>query len=657
LTRLVDSVPIRREGNTDVKRQAVILTLALALLASCGGGSGSETAPPPIASAPTGLWIAGGSTGAGLSAFKARATLMSAPFAAPVRADAASASSTYTLEASIDEHDILKFDEDVLAVAPSRTACCFVFAQANTEAANPTPSRSVKLYRTESSAARATLLSQIELQERESVEGLYLADKRLQALTSTSWYGTFGANLRIAPYWQSQQTRMVTYDLAVPTAPRTVSDLSIEGALVASRRDGDQILLVTRHTPVIAGFNPQPTTTAAVAGNQNALANIKDADVLPRISQNGNALDVLKLDNCYRQDPSHRLATTKLDGTIVTTLLSVSAVNGSVIKASCILEPITGVYVSSSSIVLTSVDSSSTKESTYVHLLRLRDHLYQGSARVDGALYSGGHADFRLSESTGVIRLVTTEFTQDPVDQFDHRLFTLKPSAAAPELDILATIPSAGETEIGKPNEDLYGVRFMTDRAYLVTFERTDPLYVLDLKDPARPKVAGSLEVPGLSDLLHPVSDALLLGVGRTGGGRAKVELYNVQSMSAPRSLGSFELGADYASSFSPAQFNRYAFTYLAGTSNDRFTLPYSAWRLVNDEMQSKSAIALFEISSKSTPDAARLQPVGEASLIRDSVDSSTRVLIHNDALYAWSGDLLYAGFWSNPETLAPQRN
>jgi len=450
---------------------------------------------------------------------------------------------------------------------------------------------------------------------------------------------------------------MVTYDVSNPTAPAPVSEMSIEGALIASRRDGDQILLVTRHTPVIAGFDPQPTTNTAVTGNQNALANVKDTDVLPRISQNGNALDLLKLDNCHRQDPSHRLATTHRDGTIVTTLLSVSAVNGTVIKASCILEPITGVYVSPSSIVLTFVESSSTKESTYVHVLRLRDHLYQGSARVDGALYSGGNADFRLSESAGVIRLVTTEFTQDPADQFDHRLFTLKPSAAAPELDTLATIPSASEAEIGKPNEDLYGVRFVGDRAYLVTFERTDPLYVLDLKDPARPTVAGSLEVPGLSDLLHPVSDALLLGVGRTGGGRAKVELYNVQNMSAPRSLGSVELGADYASSFSPAQFNRYAFTYLAGASNDRFTVPYRAWRSIKDEMQSKSAIALFEVWSKSTPQSARLQPVGEASLSGDSVDASTRVLIHNDALYAWSGDLLYAGFWSNPETLAPQRD
>ena len=641
-----------------LKRKPLVLMLSLVLLPSCGGGSGSDTAsPPPIASTPTGLWIAGGSNGSGLSAFKARATSLSAPFALPVRADAASASSTYTLEAGIDEHDILKFDGDVLAVAPSRTACCFVFAQPNAQASDATPSRSVKLYRTDSSAARTSLLSRIALKEDESVEGLYLADQRLQALTSTSWYGTFGANLRIAPYWQSQRTRMLTYDVSNPTAPAPVSELSIEGALIASRRDGDQILLVTRHTPVIEGFDPQPTTNAAVAGNQNALVNIKDSDVLPQISQNGNALDLLKLDNCHRQDPSHRLATTNRDGTIVTTVLSISAVNGSVVKASCILEPITGVYVSSSSIVLTFVESSSAKESTYVHVLRLRDHLYQGSARVDGALYSGGNADFRLSESAGVIRLVTTEFTQDPADQFDHRLFTLRASAAAPELDTLATIPSASEAEIGKPNEDLYGVRFMGDRAYLVTFERTDPLYVLDLKDPARPTVAGSLEVPGLSDLLHPVSDALLLGVGRTGGGRAKVELYNVQNMSAPRSLGSVELGADYASSFSPAQFNRYAFAYLAGASSDRFTVPYSAWRSVNDETQSKSAIALFEVWSKSTPESARLQPVGEAPLRRDSVDSSTRVLIHNDAFFAWSGDLLYAGFWSNPETLAPQRD
>ncbi|MBM4192741.1 MAG: hypothetical protein FJ196_06795 [Gammaproteobacteria bacterium] len=636
-----------------------VVALVVLFAASCGGGldDGLSTlvATPPL----TGLWISGGATGAGLATFRDRATAVNAaPEVTTVRADSGSAASgTYTLEANVDEHDILKYDGGLMAVAPSRTACCFVLARTTAGESTPSklPSRAIQLFRTEPAAGRATALSRVELGENESVEGLYLGSGRLQALMSDSWFGTFGDALRVAVLWQSRQTRLVTYDISAPAAPRALTDLKIEGALVASRRSGGQILLVTRHTPVIKGLIAQPTTENAVAANQVVLASIKDSDVLPRITQNGGVLDVLKLDNCLRQDMTHRLAIAKPQGMIVTTLLGVSASTGTVLQASCILEPITGVYVSPSAILLTWVDSSSAKYGTYVHQLRLRDHAYQGSVRVRGQLHVGGNADFRISESNGIIRLLTTELTGDPADQFDHRLFTLKASTTLPEIDVLATLPAEGDAEIGKPNEDLYGVRFLQNRAYLVTFERIDPLYVIDLSDPARPQVSGTLEVPGLSDLLHPVNDSLLLGVGRTADSKAKVELFNIQNPAVPTSLGSVELGSGYAASFSPAQYNRYAFTYLADEPVDRFTIPYTAWRTISGVYQNKSAIALFEISGKASPSTSRLKAVGEVSLPVNGVSADTRTVVDQDALFVWGAQTLLGGFWSNPETLTPQ--
>ena len=62
--------------------------------------------------------------------------------------------------------------------------------------------------------------------------------------------------------------------------------------------------------------------------------------------------------------------------------------------------------------------------------------------------------------------------------------------------------------EIGKPNERLYGVRFLGDTAYAVTFERIDPLYAIDLSNPLDPFIAGELEVTGFSDFLHPMHKA-----------------------------------------------------------------------------------------------------------------------------------------------------
>jgi hypothetical protein len=49
----------------------------------------------------------------------------------------------------------------------------------------------------------------------------------------------------------------------------------------------------------------------------------------------------------------------------------------------------------------------------------------------------------------------------------------------------------------------------------LVTFKQTDPLYVLNFKDPEHPEILGELEVQGYSDYLHPIGENYLLGIGK----------------------------------------------------------------------------------------------------------------------------------------------
>ncbi len=49
----------------------------------------------------------------------------------------------------------------------------------------------------------------------------------------------------------------------------------------------------------------------------------------------------------------------------------------------------------------------------------------------------------------------------------------------------------------------------------LVTFIKTDPLFVIDLSQPTDPKVLGSLQIPGYSDYLHPYDETHLIGVGK----------------------------------------------------------------------------------------------------------------------------------------------
>ena len=59
-----------------------------------------------------------------------------------------------------------------------------------------------------------------------------------------------------------------------------------------------------------------------------------------------------------------------------------------------------------------------------------------------------------------------------------------------------------------EPGEEFKSSRYMWDKLYLVTFEQTDPLFVIDMKDSANPKIIGELIIPGFSTYLHPYAPA-----------------------------------------------------------------------------------------------------------------------------------------------------
>jgi len=73
-----------------------------------------------------------------------------------------------------------------------------------------------------------------------------------------------------------------------------------------------------------------------------------------------------------------------------------------------------------------------------------------------------------------------------------------------------------GRVKIGEPNESIYSIRFFDDFAYVVTFERTDPFYVIGLGDNVPTKL-GEFKLNGFSSYLHPMTpdEKFLIGVGQ----------------------------------------------------------------------------------------------------------------------------------------------
>jgi uncharacterized secreted protein with C-terminal beta-propeller domain len=110
-----------------------------------------------------------------------------------------------------------------------------------------------------------------------------------------------------------------------------------------------------------------------------------------------------------------------------------------------------------------------------------------------------------------------------------------------------------GAVENLAKGERIYSARFMQNRAYLVTFKQTDPLFVIDLKDAKHPKVLGQLKVPGFSSYLHPYDETTLIGLGKeteensTGGvitKGLKLSLFDVSDVSNPKEIDKYILGS-----------------------------------------------------------------------------------------------------------------
>jgi uncharacterized secreted protein with C-terminal beta-propeller domain len=130
-----------------------------------------------------------------------------------------------------------------------------------------------------------------------------------------------------------------------------------------------------------------------------------------------------------------------------------------------------------------------------------------------------------------------------------------------PAGDRLVTVGRVGGLGRG---ERIYGVRFIGDRGYVVTFRQVDPLYVLDLSDPQSPRVRGELKITGYSAYLHPISERLLLGVGQDATQQGmrlgpQVSLFDVGDPARPRMLSRLPLRE---AAFTAAEQDHHAFLW-----------------------------------------------------------------------------------------------
>ena len=181
---------------------------------------------------------------------------------------------------------------------------------------------------------------------------------------------------------------------------------------------------------------------------------------------------------------------------------------------------------------------------------------YAASGEIPGRILN----EWSLSEHDGYLRVAATEgdpFASGP-NESETVVTVLEQRDGA-----LAPVGRAGGLGRG---ETIFGVRFIGEMGYVVTFEQTDPLYTVDLSDPESPEVTGELKIPGYSAYLHPVGDDLILGIGQDGTGDgmltgAQASLFDVSDPEEPQRTDTLNLLDDRFAS-AQAEWDHHAFLY-----------------------------------------------------------------------------------------------
>jgi len=142
-------------------------------------------------------------------------------------------------------------------------------------------------------------------------------------------------------------------------------------------------------------------------------------------------------------------------------------------------------------------------EKTIVHKFSLQKGKvkYMGSGKVNGRILN----QFSMDEYKGHFRIATTtRQVWNSAQKSTNNIYVLNND-----------LKVVGSLEGLAPGEKIYSARFVGEKGYLVTFKKTDPLFVIGLSNPTNPKVLGKLKIPGYSDYLHPIDETHLIGVGK----------------------------------------------------------------------------------------------------------------------------------------------
>lgn len=364
-----------------------------------------------------------------------------------------------------------------------------------------------------------------------AVEGLYLDGDTVVVLSRIDpWSAAPSPRSRVAPDREEPMTLATVVDVTDRSAPEVVRETYATGTLDESRKIGSRLFVVTYQDLSIA---PEAEDFGEIK------AAIKDAEPtawLPWRFDNVLSGGAWRTDAKEACDCEQVYASDREGGTYLTNVLSLDLGDPlSDFEGEAVVGRADTVYASESSIYVAygEVDDGAFPTvddalDTIVHKFDIATGVahpeYRATAKVQGSLID----QFALSERDGVLRMAMDDGDASAV-------VTLREEGG--DFDQLDRVGDLA------PGEQIMSARFAGRVGYLVTTvweesEWNDPLFTVDLADPADIRVTGELEISGWSDYLHPMDDDHLLAIGMDsdddGELQLAISLFDVSDMDAP---------------------------------------------------------------------------------------------------------------------------
>lgn len=600
-------------------------------------------------------------------------------------------SATITQEAGVDEADRIKYNGNYLYIASNQYNQVFI-DDINTQ--NEPKGNKIKILQRNEQGDLNKISETIVFEETSTIDSIYLTNDTLAVISQVYNFSPYSITTRIASdlfFPVEQKFNLSLVDVEDPATPNVSTSLTIDGAILSSRRINNIIYIVSSFTPYLPDL-PYASSDEEKTANYNKVSSTNINNLLPKYTNTlGESKNLVDTNNCYL--PQSTTPQNGFDGLVTLTAIDIN--NPNAVSSVCINAQMSGIYATSKAIYLYGTQYSESNEADFIphsviHKFAINPSRmdYVASGKLDGH-FGWSNTNLRFSEDNEYLRVVTTAGTRN--NGYTHKVNILKTTNN--ELTLAAQLPNEeNPTIIGKLNEegitqeDIKTVRFFNDKAYIVTFLNTDPLYVVDLSNNEKPYIAGALEIPGYSSYLHPISENLLVGIGQnidinriTTNNEtlassvppspiiegAKISLFDVSDISNPTEISSII----YEGGYTPVEFNYHALTYLKINENEqRFTLPIERWETyektddTNQEKttiwQQKNYLSLIEVLTtngfSSLSEKGRVHPLNSnQDNINNYISSwDDRAILHNEHVYYIHGSNVWKSYWTDSKQI-----